>query len=169
MSIRHCIIETTLGPLTLVADDSALIGVYFPAHWHLSGRDSFGPAVDAADDPVFSETQRQLTEYLDGDRSEFDIPIRLHGNDFALRVWELLTQIPFGNTVTYGDLAATLADGSTPWQVGQAVGRNPISIIVPCHRVVGKDGNLTGYAGGLRRKRFLLDREESGSSLARLF
>lgn len=170
MTNRHCIIETAVGPLSLVADGDTLTGVYFPRHWHLPDRDTFGPRVDHAEDPVFTATQRQLAEYFDGDRTDFDLPIELHGDPRQLRVWELLTRIPYGQTVTYGDLAAALADGTTAWQIGQAVGRNPVSIIVPCHRVVGQGGALTGYAGGLARKRFLLEREEAAdASLARLF
>ena len=170
MSNRHCVIDSAVGPLTLVANDATLTGAYFPNHRHLPDVDTFGPRVEAAEDQVFVEAARQLTQYFDGDRTDFDLPVALHGNALQLRVWELLTRIPYGRTATYGELAAALADGTTPWQVGQAVGRNPVSIIVPCHRVVGKDGSLTGYAGGLGRKRFLLEREEPAeATLARLF
>ena len=101
---------------------------------------------------------------------EFDLPTKADGDDLQRRIWDRLTAIPFGETVTYGDLAAELADGTTAQQVGTAVGRNPLSIVVPCHRVVGKDGKLTGYAGGLERKKFLLDLEEPADiRAARLF
>ena len=94
----------------------------------------------------------------------------LRGEGLQRRVWDRLTIIPFGDTVTYGDIAAELADGTTAQEVGAAVGRNPISIIVPCHRVVGRNGKLTGYAGGLERKKFLLDLEEPAElRAARLF
>jgi methylated-DNA-[protein]-cysteine S-methyltransferase len=169
MSTRHCTIDTALGELTLVAHHDALTGVYFPKHWHLTDQADFGPRVEGASDTLFDRTEAQLTEYLDGERTQFDLPTSLSGTALQTRVWDLLTEIPYGETVTYGELATALGDAGA-WEVGQAVGRNPISIVVPCHRVVGKDGRLTGYAGGLTRKRLLLEREESvESGLARLF
>jgi methylated-DNA-[protein]-cysteine S-methyltransferase len=169
MSTRHTIFETSLGELTLVADSETLTGIFFPSHWHLPARAEFGPPVTVADDALFARTAAQLQQYLDGARTTFDLPIALSGTPFQQRVWEQLTHIPYGETVTYGDLAAALGE-TTAWEVGQAVGRNPVSIVVPCHRVVGKDGKLTGYAGGLTRKRLLLDREETAASrLAKLF
>lgn len=169
MSTRHTTFETSLGELTLVADSETLTGIYFPSHWHLPGRADFGPPVTVADDPLFARTAAQLQQYLDGARLTFDLPIALSGTPFQQRVWEQLKHIPYGETVTYGELATTLGE-TTAWEVGQAVGRNPVSIVVPCHRVVGKDGKLTGYAGGLARKRLLLDREETAAShLAKLF
>jgi methylated-DNA-[protein]-cysteine S-methyltransferase len=168
MSTRHCTIDTTLGALTLVAQSDSLTGIYFPKHWHLPAKADFGEQVDA-DDALFTRTAAQLTEYFDGGRTHFDLPTTLNGTPTQERVWDLLVEIPYGETVTYGELATALGDVGA-WEVGQAVGRNPISIVVPCHRVVGKDGRLTGYAGGLTRKRFLLEREESvESGLARLF
>ena len=117
-----------------------------------------------------SEAGAQLTAYLVGDRADFDLPFTLHGDERQQRVWKLLTAIPYGDTVTYGELAAALADGTTAQEVGQAVGRNPLSIVVPCHRVVGSNGQLTGYAGGLTRKQFLLELEEPADvRAARLF
>jgi methylated-DNA-[protein]-cysteine S-methyltransferase len=169
MSTRHCIIDTELGALTLVAHNDALTGIYFPKHWHLSVQADFGQPVDTAGDALFTRTAAQLTEYFLGERTHFEMPTALNGTPLQERVWDLLVEIPYGETVTYGELATTLGDAG-PWEVGQAVGRNPISIVVPCHRVVGKDGRLTGYAGGLTRKRLLLQREESvESGLARLF
>ena len=110
------------------------------------------------------------TDFLAGDRTGFDLPTALRGDEPQRRVWDRLTAIPYGETVTYGELAAELADGSTAQEVGAAVGRNPLSIVVPCHRVVGKNGKLTGYAGGLERKKFLLDLEEPAElRAARLF
>ncbi len=119
---------------------------------------------------MLAEAQAQLTDFLTGDRIDFDLPTTLRGDDLQQRVWDRLTAIRYGETVTYGELAAELADGSTAQEVGSAVGRNPLSIIVPCHRVVGKNGKLTGYAGGLERKKFLLDLEEPAElRAARLF
>jgi methylated-DNA-[protein]-cysteine S-methyltransferase len=170
MNTRHAVIDSTLNELTLVADDDALTGVYFRHHWHRPAEDAFGPRVDADSDTLLAEARNQLTDYLAGDRHDFDLPVKLHGNAAQKLVWALLITIPFGETVTYGELAVSLADGTTAQEVGQAVGRNPLSIIVPCHRVVGRDGQLTGYAGGLKRKQFLLELEEpSEVKAARLF
>jgi methylated-DNA-[protein]-cysteine S-methyltransferase len=170
MNTRHAVIDSPLGELTLVADDDALTGVYFRHHWHRPAEDTFGPRVDAESDAVLARAAAQLTDYLAGDRHGFDLPVRQHGDEAQHRVWNLLTTIPYGETVTYGELAAALADGTTAQEVGQAVGRNPLSVIVPCHRVVGRNGQLTGYAGGLKRKQFLLELEEpSEVKAARLF
>lgn len=169
MSTHHCTIPTQLGELTLVAENDSLIGIYFPEHWHLPAHPHFGPLVNVVDDALFTRTAAQLHEYLGRERISFDLPTASRGTPSQQRVWDLLTEIPYGETVTYGELAAAVGD-TTAWEVGQAVGRNPISIVVPCHRVVGKDGKLTGYAGGLTRKRFLLEREESSTSqLSKLF
>ena len=160
MFIRHAILETPeLGELTLVASDSALIGVYFQGHWHLPDPSEFGERVDLATDPVLFEAAVELGQFLQGDRTTFDLPTAMHGSAFEERVWTLLRELPFGETTTYGDLAETLGDRNLARKVGQAVGRNPLSIVVGCHRVVGKGGELRGYAGGLERKRFLLDLE----------
>ncbi len=170
MTTRHAVVETVLGALTLIADDDAMTGLYFPHHWTRPSEQTLGLRVDAASDTLLSTATEQLTDYLAGRRRAFELPIALQGQDIQERVWQLLTEIPYGATVTYGDLAAALADGSTARDVGQAVGRNPLSIVVPCHRVVGKNGSLTGYAGGLTRKQFLLDLEEPAEARAgRLF
>ncbi len=170
MNTRHAVIDSPLGELTLVADGGALIGLYFRRHWYRPPVEAFGPRVDAKSDALLADAQAQLTDFLAGDRTDFDLPTALRGDDLQRRVWGRLTAIPYGETVTYGDLATALADGSTAQEIGAAVGRNPLSIIVPCHRVVGKNGKLTGYAGGLERKKFLLDLEEPAElRAARLF
>jgi methylated-DNA-[protein]-cysteine S-methyltransferase len=170
MNTRHAVIDSPLGELTLVADGDALIGVYFRHHWYRPSTDTFGPHVSATDDSLLTEAHAQLDEFLVGDRPRFDLPTKSRGDDLQIRIWDRLTAIPYGETVTYGELATELADGTTAQQVGTAVGRNPLSIVVPCHRVVGKDGTLTGYAGGLERKKFLLDLEEPADvRAARLF
>jgi len=170
MNTRHAVIDSPLGELTLVADDDTLIGVYFHHHWRRPATDTFGPRVDAPGDELLSRAQAQLTAYLAGERADFDLPTRLHGDERQHRIWKMLTAIPYGDTVSYGELAAALADGTTAQEVGQAVGRNPLSIVVPCHRVVGSNGQLTGYAGGLKRKQFLLELEEPADvKAARLF
>jgi methylated-DNA-[protein]-cysteine S-methyltransferase len=170
MTTRHAVIDSALGELTLVGDDDALTGLYFQHHWYRPSADTFGPRVDAKSDDLFANAQTQLSDYLAGLRTDFDLPITLHGDKAQHRVWDLLTTIPYGNTVTYGELAAVLADGITAREVGQAVGHNPLSIVVPCHRVVGRNGQLTGYAGGVERKQFLLELEEPAEAReARLF
>ena len=170
MNTRHAVIDSQLDELTVVADGEALTGLYFRHHWYHPSTDTFGPRVDSESDALLTEARAQLTDYLAGARTGFDLPVELNGKDGQRRVWQLLTTIPFGETVTYGELAAALADGTTAQEVGQAVGRNPLCIIVPCHRVVGRNGQLTGYAGGLKRKQFLLELEEPANvKEARLF
>jgi methylated-DNA-[protein]-cysteine S-methyltransferase len=145
-----------VGELTLVADHGRLTGVYFPHHWYRPDPATFGRRVETG----FGEVKRQLAEYFAGERQRFDLPLDARGGEFQRRVWELIGRIPYGQTATYGDLARELGGQVLAKDVGAAVGRNPLSVIVPCHRVVGQDGRLTGYAGGLARKRFLLDLEE---------
>lgn len=170
MGVRHAVVETTLGEVTLVADGERLIGLYFPHHWYRPPVSAFGSRVDADGDALFASARTQLTEYLDGARQVFDLPIDLRGDEFQRRVWSLLAEIPYGQTTTYGELADQLGDRSLAQQVGQAVGRNPLCMIVACHRVIGRDGALTGYVGGLRRKRALLALEEPRPALlGRLF
>jgi methylated-DNA-[protein]-cysteine S-methyltransferase len=162
----HTTVRSSLGDLTVVTRDGAVTGLYFPHHWHLPDRTAFGEYREAG----FDDVRRQLDEYLAGERREFDLRVEVSGSPFQEQVWELIKQIPYGATVSYGELARQLGDGVTAQEVGAAVGRNPVSIIIPCHRVVGANGGLTGYAGGLRRKRTLLDLEQdvAGRS-ARLF
>ncbi|HEY5230340.1 MAG TPA: methylated-DNA--[protein]-cysteine S-methyltransferase [Galbitalea sp.] len=171
MHTRHTTITTDeLQDVILVASDDAITGIYFPGHWTKPDWSLFGAEVLLASDPLLAEAALQLRQYLVGDRTTFDFPIALVGNEFQQRVWAILRDIPFGETRTYGDIAEQLGDKALARMVGQAVGHNPISIVVGCHRVVGKSGSLTGYAGGLERKAFLLQLEESelGES-ARLF
>ena len=155
--IAHTKLATSLGELTLVRDDGALTGLYFPRHWPRPDRAAFGPRTDEG----FEEVARQLGEYLAGDRGTFELPLKANGTGFDRRVWELIAEIPYGQTTTYGDLARDLGAGTDPRDVGAAVGRNPLSIVIPCHRVIGSTGKLTGYAGGLERKRALLQIEHT--------
>lgn len=161
MSTTHTVAASPLGDLTLVADEGRLTGLYFPHHWYRPDPASFG----ARDDTGFGDVTAQLGEYFAGQREGFDLPLDPRGDDFQHRVWALISRIPYGQTTSYGELAKQLGDGTAAKDVGQAVGRNPLSVIVPCHRVVGKDGQLTGYAGGLARKRFLLDLEHRADQL----
>ena len=168
MRTRHAAVHTEeLGELTLVAVGPALAGVYFEGHWTNPDRSEFGEEVGESD-PVIAEAARQLREYLRGERTSFELATTARGSAFEERVWPLLEAIPFGETVTYGELAERLGDRGLARGVGQAVGRNPLSIVVPCHRVVGKEGRLRGYAGGLRRKRLLLDLEGAGQLALRV-
>ena len=159
METRHTIIDSELGPLTLVASGDALAGLYFDHHRHPPAGDVLGERVSPPGDPLLEQAATELHEYLAGDCTAFDVPVALRGNSFQLRVWELLETIPFGQTTTYGALAGHLGDRALARAVGRAVGQNPVSVIVPCHRVIASDGALTGYASGLERKRFLLSLE----------
>lgn len=153
----HTVVPTALGELTLVRDVDVLRGLYFPHHWYRPDPVIFGPRCDEG----FAEAVEQLGEYLTGQRHEFDLALAPEGSDFQQRVWNLIRQVPYGDTVTYGGLACRLGRDVTAQQVGVAVSWNPLCIFLPCHRVVGAGGKLTGYAGGLARKRYLLDLEQT--------
>jgi methylated-DNA-[protein]-cysteine S-methyltransferase len=159
VEIRHTVITSPIGPLTLAARTGALCGLYFAEHKYQPPLHTLGPQVGAHEHP-FAEVARQLADYFAGRRTQFDVPLALQGNEFYTRVWQVLLAIPHGQRTTYGAIAAGLGNPRLAQAVGSAVGHNPVSIIVPCHRVVGRTGNLTGYAGGLDRKRFLLALEE---------
>lgn len=173
-AVRHGKIGTVLGELTVVMEDEAVTGIYFENHEHLPDESAFGAAidatVDATSDELLQTVKREIDEYLSGERTEFSVALQPHGSQFSLDVWALLQEIPYGHTQTYGELAEKMGNRHLAQRVGQVVGRNPLSIIIPCHRVIGADGSLTGYAGGLDRKRFLLELEEPAeASAARLF
>lgn len=156
----HTVIDSPIGALTLVAAGENLCGLYMAEHRHKPDESTFGDRSPA----VFGEVESQLTEYFEGDRTEFSVPLAPVGTEFQKRVWDVLRTIPYGETWTYTELAQTLGNPLAIRAAAAANGKNPISIIVPCHRVVGSDGSLTGFAGGLERKRFLLDREHGGES-----
>ncbi|RHA44233.1 methylated-DNA--[protein]-cysteine S-methyltransferase [Cellulomonas rhizosphaerae] len=153
----HTLVPSPVGPVTLVATDGVLSKLLLPELDGSPARGSFGVAVDDG----FGEASRQLAEYFAGIRTSFDLPLHLVGSPFQQRVWAGLIRIRYGETRSYGQLAADVGlDPRTASRaVGAANGRNPLAIIVPCHRVIGADGSLTGYAGGIERKRFLLDLE----------
>jgi methylated-DNA-[protein]-cysteine S-methyltransferase len=156
---RHVVIDSPIGPLTIVRDDEGITGLYYPGHWTRPNPAIFGPRTDAAGDRGFDAVIAQLSEYLAGERREFTLPLTPHGSPAAHRVWKLLAEIPYGRTTTYGELARQAGGDVTPKEAGGFVGANPLSILIPCHRVVGSNGQLTGYAGGLKRKRHLLELE----------
>lgn len=158
----HTTTPSTLGELTLVRDAGGIRGVYFPHHRYRPEEATCGPSrADGLDETIF-----QLGEYLAGTRVEFDLPLAPRGDDVQRRVWDLIAQIPYGDTVTYGELAARVGGATTAREIGRAAGRNPLSILVGCHRVVGPGGRLTGYAGGLTRKRHLLELEADRAAAA---
>ncbi|XNL82775.1 methylated-DNA--[protein]-cysteine S-methyltransferase [Actinomadura madurae] len=125
---------------------------------HRPPAETFGAPGDPDSEP-FATVAEQLAAYFAGELTEFDMPLRLHGTPFQQRVWDALQEIPYGETTTYGELAVEIGSPSASRAVGLANGRNPVGVIVPCHRVVGSTGSLTGYGGGLDRKRYLLDFE----------
>jgi methylated-DNA-[protein]-cysteine S-methyltransferase len=152
MTIAWDIIESPLGPLTVEAGRDGLTGLRFP------GRG--GPRDERRRDPAaLAEASDQLDAYFAGDRTAFDLPIDLRGTPFQLRVWARLRELPYGATITYTELAAAVGRPDIVRAVAAAVGRTPLPIVVPCHRVVGAGGALTGYGGGLQRKAALLDLE----------
>ncbi|MEU5086486.1 methylated-DNA--[protein]-cysteine S-methyltransferase [Streptomyces sp. NPDC021356] len=153
---QHTVIDSPYGPLTLVADDGVLCGLYMTDQRHRPLQETFGER----DDRCFGETADQLAAYFAGRLKEFTLPLRLAGTPFQRRVWEQLRAIPYGETRTYGELAHALGSPQASRAVGLANGKNPVGIIVPCHRVIGANGSLTGYGGGLARKRRLLDFEQ---------
>lgn len=160
---RHAVIETTLGLLTVVVrpgvdGEDAVAAIYFPGHWTKPQIESFGTLADPAE-PIFATVRTQFDEYCAGERTEFDLQLALQGSEFEQTVWQILTKIDYGSTTSYGAIAERLGNKGLAQRVGQAVGHNPVSVIVPCHRVVGSDGRLTGYAGGTDRKRWLLELE----------
>lgn len=158
------------GVLTLVADDEALLGAHWPGQKRRSHFAESEHEVLVAEHPVLRETAHELDEYCAGTRTRFDVPLRTSGDAFSEAVWQLLLEIPLGETTTYGALGDALGNRSLAQRIGQAVGGNPIAVLIPCHRVLGADGSLTGFAGGLEAKRWLLSREEpEAASAGRLF
>jgi methylated-DNA-[protein]-cysteine S-methyltransferase len=148
-------IDSPIGPLTLTASDGQLTGLSMHEQRH-------APAVSddwIRDDDWFAPVTEQVDAYFAGDLTEFDIPLRMAGTEFQRRVWEGLREIPYGTTISYGELAGRVGRPGASRAVGLANGRNPIAIVVPCHRVIGADGQLTGYGGGIDRKIWLLDLE----------
>jgi methylated-DNA-[protein]-cysteine S-methyltransferase len=151
----HAVVDSPLGPLTLRAEDGVLSGLFMAEHRHGPPPTTFGER----DDSALPAAREQLEAYFSGELTAFDVPVALHGTAFQQRVWAALQDIPFGTTTTYGELAASIGAPTASRAVGLANGRNPVSIVVPCHRVVGANGSLTGYGGGMARKRALLDLE----------
>jgi methylated-DNA-[protein]-cysteine S-methyltransferase len=154
-SIYFHVVPSPIGDLTLVSNGEALTGVSMTGH-------TGGPKRDPGwerDEGEFDAVCKQLAAYFSGELQDFDVPLAPEGTEFQKKVWRELCRIPYGETTSYGELARRIGQPTASRAVGLANGRNPIGIIVPCHRVIGADGSMTGYGGGLRRKRLLLDLE----------
>ncbi|GHA76242.1 methylated-DNA--[protein]-cysteine S-methyltransferase [Streptomyces termitum] len=164
-TVVHTVVDSPYEPLTLVAVDGVLSRLHMTGQRHRPPEETFG----APDPRPFTEAVRQLDAYFAGDLTVFDLPLHLEGTPFQLRVWEQLRHIPYGETRSYGELAEALGNPGASRAVGLANGKNPIGVIVPCHRVVGSGGSLTGYGGGLDRKRRLLALEAGGPTAGALF
>jgi methylated-DNA-[protein]-cysteine S-methyltransferase len=150
-------LPSPVGTLTLVADESALVAVLWESEKY--NRDQFGPTAPAEDHPILLETRRQLEEYFADRRRSFELPLRPRGTEFQMRVWSGLRDIPFGELWSYGRVARHIGQPTAARAVGAANGRNPIPIIIPCHRVIGSSGALIGFGGGLDVKAKLIDLE----------
>ena len=153
--VTHTVVPTPLGATTLVAHDGRLSALLMPSSKYAEVQGPFGER----DDDGFEDARSQLAEYFAGERTEFDLPLEPAGTPFQRSTWLALREIPYAETINYGQLALRVGNPKASRAVGLANGRNPISIVVPCHRVIGADGSLTGYGGGLDRKRLLLDLE----------
>lgn len=151
IDFRH--VDSPVGPLLLAATDAALVAIEFRDNRHPVRRD---PSWQPGDNAMLRETERQLHEYFDGSRRTFDLPLSPRGTPFQREVWAMLATIPYGATCSYGDMARRIGRPAAVRAVGAANGRNPIPIVLPCHRVLGADGSLTGFGGGLPTKAFLL-------------
>jgi methylated-DNA-[protein]-cysteine S-methyltransferase len=162
---RSVTMDTPIGPVTIRSDGQAIIAVSFGRDASNSeappqGGGRLPAAADGADDPILARAVRQLNEYFEGTRSNFDLPLGARGTAWQTAVWKALREIPFGTTASYGDVARRAGSPNAARAVGAANHVNPLGIVVPCHRVVGRDGSLTGYAGGLPIKEWLLRHEE---------
>lgn len=162
----RAVCDSPVGPLTIVASDAGVRAVLWPDDDPKRVR--LDEMIERPDHPVLAQAARQLTEYFAGARQDFDVALDPIGTEFQQSAWQALRTIPFGETVSYGQQAERMGDKRKARAVGAANGRNPISIIVPCHRVVGSNGSLTGFAGGLDTKAWLLDHERvvAGHTLA---
>jgi methylated-DNA-[protein]-cysteine S-methyltransferase len=154
---NYSVIKSDVGDLMLVTDGSALIGLYFAGRDHIPTASKSWKRNDQH--PILRKVDEQLREYLAGKRTRFSIPLRLVGTEFQEKVWEEIARIPYGKTITYSELAERAGASHAIRAAGTTTGRNPVSIIVPCHRVVGKNGDMCGFAGGLDKKRRLLELE----------
>lgn len=161
--MKYTYLDSPVGPLLAVRDDIGICGLHLP-----TGRHPMAVHPEwTRDDAAFDDIRTQLAEYFAGERQDFDLPLHPAGTDFQKRVWTALAEIPYGQTASYGRTAVAIGAPDAARAVGLANGQNPIAIVVPCHRVIGADGSLTGYGGGLDTKRWLLAHEatHSGATL----
>jgi methylated-DNA-[protein]-cysteine S-methyltransferase len=162
--VRYAYLSSPLGDLLLTGDEIGLTGLYLPTGKH--ARTAPEPSWQR-DERAFAAAREQLAEYFAGTRTSFELPLHPSGTQVQLTVWAALQEIAYGRTATYGQQAAAIGKPAAARAVGLANGRNPISIVVPCHRVLGADGSLTGYGGGLDAKRWLLEHEAAHADAAR--
>ncbi|MEF1291353.1 methylated-DNA--[protein]-cysteine S-methyltransferase [Vibrio sp. M260118] len=156
MTKRYTYYPSPFGEMTLQADEQGLLGAWFEIH--TTKPEILGQYVE--NDPILTQAIKQLEEYFSGQRKTFDLPVSAIGTEFQNKVWHALTTIPYGETWSYQDLANAIGNPKAVRAVGLANGKNPVSVIVPCHRVIGKSGKLTGYAGGVETKAKLLELEQ---------
>lgn len=161
MSLYRCVYDSPVGELTLVAETQALQAILWENEQ--PNRIRLAQSVACSSHPIFEDVIGQLNQYFAGERTDFTSSFKLQGTAFQLQVWRALQQINYGHTCSYLDIAEYLGKPKAVRAVANAIGKNPLSIIIPCHRVIGKNGSLTGFAGGLANKRFLLDLERSHS------
>jgi len=170
VTLHATTMPSPIGRLTIVADDASIVAIRWDTETDERDPGARNPVdgwlgrsevvwVGAAEHPLLASAVAQLAEYFDGRRTTFDLPLAPAGTDFQLAAWRALRSIPFGTTVSYGEQAAAMGDRHKARAVGAANGRNPIPIVVPCHRVVGSNGHLTGFAGGIGVKAWLLEHE----------
>lgn len=159
MKYYYSVMKSPVGDITLIADDENLCSIYWPNQE--PDKKKFSDLERKDNSKVLRAAVKQLNQYFDGKRPAFDLPIKMDGTDFQRNVWRALTSIKFGETVSYRDIANKVGNPKAVRAVGAAIGKNPISIIIPCHRVIGTNGKLTGFAGGLGTKEFLLDLEST--------
>ncbi|KAF1067997.1 MAG: Methylated-DNA--protein-cysteine methyltransferase, constitutive [Pseudomonas citronellolis] len=164
MTYHAKLMPSPVGVLTLIANDTALVGVLW--EHELAGRVDLTPRERNDSHPILCEAERQLREYFAGERQSFDLPLEFIGSPFQKQVWAQLVRIPFGQTRSYREIAELIGNPKAVRAVGAANGRNPLSIIAPCHRVIGTNGKLTGFAGGLDAKALLLALESQGEAFA---
>ncbi|MEY2908602.1 MAG: hypothetical protein RLZZ602_1125 [Pseudomonadota bacterium] len=150
---QHVALETPVGTMRIESSETGISAVLWPQQAP-SGPEEMTPS------PLLAEAAAQLRAYFSGQLKVFDLPLQPEGTEFQQRVWQELKKIPWGATTTYGEIARALSSPKSARAVGAAIGRNPLSIVVPCHRVIGRDGSLTGFAGGLERKSWLLNLEQ---------
>ena len=161
--MKMIVVASPVGPLSLASNGAALTGLAFEKQAHAC---KALEEAEEGDDAVLREARKQLAAYFAGDLKKFDLPLAPSGTDFQERVWKALRTIPFGKTASYADIALKIGAPKAMRAVGAANGRNPIAIIVPCHRVIGANGSMTGFGGGIERKQFLLALEQGQKSLA---